>query len=369
MRIAFACSVLFLSLIAGTAVYQSFMTNTVSAQYPDPCQGSVYATGCYKFDSYFASCGTQECDYGLKQVSGDPAWITGSGTMGSVSKTTACSGNNCPSECALTAVTSTSSCAAPTPTPAPTPYCGIGAPCGGDGNCCDGNHCWLLQGACWPDERIEGCQNLDQHYIDGCYDSDGHIERDCHCHWGGPSSPILIDVLGNGFNLTDGNNGVYFDLNGDGVLNPTAWTSVGSDDAFLAFDRNGNGTIDNGAELFGNFTPQSNPPPGFSRNGFNALIGFDKPRNGGNGDGVIDRRDAIFGTLRLWQDINHNGISEPSELHTLSELGVHAIDLDYKESRRRDQYGNWFRYRARVKDAHGAQVGRWAWDVYFAGAQ
>ena len=150
-------------------------------------------------------------------------------------------------------------------------------------------------------------------------------------------------------------------MGGDGRKEPVAWTKQSSDDAWLALDRNGNGVIDSGKELFGNFTDQ--PHASTTRNGFVALAEFDLPENGGNSDGLITKNDAIFNSLLLWQDANKNGVSEPSELHALKQFGLKTIELDYKEERRTDEYGNQFKYRSKVKDNKDAQMGRWAWDV------
>jgi len=199
----------------------------------------------------------------------------------------------------------------------------------------------------------------------GCPDGySGALGRGC-CT---PQSPIVVDVSGNGVNLTDAEHGVLFDISGLGTSKHLAWTVPDSDDTWLVLDRNANGTIDNGSELFGNFTPQPVPPAGSERNGFLALAEYYKTINGGNNDKLITNQDSVFTSLRLWQDVNHNGISEPSELKTLPSVGLSSIELDYKESRKLDDYGNNFRYRAKVKDLPGGQLGRWAWDVFLVSA-
>jgi hypothetical protein len=183
----------------------------------------------------------------------------------------------------------------------------------------------------------------------------------CFCDSG---SPIVIDIDGDGFSLTSAANGISFDLNADGVVERVAWTSADSDDGWLALDRNGDGLINNGHELFGNFTPQPPPPAGEVKNGFLALAENDKVQNGGNFDGWISRRDLIFQQLRVWQDVNHNGVSEASELKGVTEVGLRRINLDYRESRRVDAHGNRFMFRAEVRDSRDVQLGRWAWDVF-----
>lgn len=218
--------------------------------------------------------------------------------------------------------------------------CGVcsepGQSCGTSSDCCSGLTC--SNGTCsTPHSSCLYCPNPDP----GCYP--------IPCG----SSPILLDVGAQGFWLTSAANGVKFDIAGTGVPIQIGWTASGSQNAFLALP-GADGFVHSGRQLFGNFTPQ---PSSEIPNGFLALAVYDSPTNGGNGDGLIDSSDAIFPSLRLWIDANHDAISQPDELRTLPSLGVTSISLNYKLDRRTDQYGNVLRYRSQVNPGGGTQVG------------
>ena len=118
--------------------------------------------------------------------------------------------------------------------------------------------------------------------------------------------PLILDIDGDGIHTTNpDNSNAYFDFDGSGSRTHTGWISAG--DGFLVLDRNKNGTIDSGAELFSNFTPLANGT--LAANGFDALREFDL-----NKDGVIDRDDAIWSSLRIWRDANGDGTSQADEL-------------------------------------------------------
>ena len=165
---------------------------------------------------------------------------------------------------------------------------------------------------------------------------------------------------GNGFALTSAKEGASFDFSGNGAVELASWTHGGSDNAWLVLDRNGNGTIDSGKELFGNYTLQ---PPSRHPNGFLALAELDDPSNGGDGDGWITHADSMFSELRLWKDLNHDGISQPAELITLEQAGVTGISVNYTTSKWTDQFGNQFRYRSEVRRAENSKVARYCYDV------
>ncbi|MFC3278587.1 hypothetical protein ACFOHQ_15870 [Xanthomonas fragariae] len=130
--------------------------------------------------------------------------------------------------------------------------------------------------------------------------------------------PLTLDLDGDGIETLAASYGVLFDHDGDGVKTGTGWVS--SHDGLLVLDRNGNGVIDNGGELFGADTVLANGQKATS--GFEALRGLDS-----NGDGVFNRFDSSFSQVRIWRDLNQDGISQAVELSTLESVGVASIEL------------------------------------------
>jgi hypothetical protein len=128
------------------------------------------------------------------------------------------------------------------------------------------------------------------------------------------SDPLVLDLDGNGIQLTDisHGNGVLFDLTGDGIQEKVSWVSP--QDGLLTYDRNQNGRIDDGNELFGD---QHHATDGFAE-----LARFDLDANG-----IIDSNDPVFARLQVWQDKNQNGISEAAELKGFQDLGITSIDV------------------------------------------
>lgn len=177
--------------------------------------------------------------------------------------------------------------------------------------------------------------------------------------WCAKNDPIIISLGDGHYQLTDRAGGVEFDLGDGGVPQQVPWTYPAGDDAFLVLDRDQNGTIDNGTELFGDVTAQH---ASSSPNGFRALAVFDDVLSGGNEDGRISDADEIFEDLQLWVDENHNGFSEASELQTLGQAGLVSIELEFRESKRVDRYGNQFRYRASSGWSDGGH--RIIWNVF-----
>jgi len=133
------------------------------------------------------------------------------------------------------------------------------------------------------------------------------------------ATPLVLDLKGNGYKFTSPENGVVFDLNADGKAEQTSWTDVQKefDDAFLVLDKNKNGQIDNGKELFGDQNGAST--------GFGELAKYDS-----NGDGVINKDDPAYFELRLWADMNKNAKVDAGEIKTLEEAGVTELSVDFE---------------------------------------
>ncbi|WP_230409287.1 calcium-binding protein [Zooshikella harenae] len=145
------------------------------------------------------------------------------------------------------------------------------------------------------------------------------------------TSPIIIDLDGDGVETLSINDKHYFDHDGNAFAESTGWVS--RDDGLLVWDKNNNGVVDSGAELFGNQTTLASGKK--AKQGYEALAEFDD-----NKDGVIDAQDAIYSSLSVWQDKNENGLTDNDEITSLADVGIKSVSTAYKASDHIDAEGN-----------------------------
>ncbi|GBG15963.1 4-hydroxythreonine-4-phosphate dehydrogenase, partial [Novimethylophilus kurashikiensis] len=145
------------------------------------------------------------------------------------------------------------------------------------------------------------------------------------------SSPIALDLNGDGLKTLGISAGVQFDLNAIGQKAQTGWIS--SEDGLLVLDRNHDGVINDGGELFGTSTLLSDGQK--AANGYVALTELDT-----NGDGVISAADSSYDELKVWIDANSDGVNEAGELVSLGDLGISKLNLSASSTSVIDN-GNW----------------------------
>lgn len=216
---------------------------------------------------------------------------------------------------------------------------------------------------------IDTCSYPNNH---GCPNGYAPAQGICCCS----GSPVLISLIENvhsepdadAFPLTTLADGVRFSITADPkVIYPVSWTVEGAQVAFVVHLPSnyipGKPYIFNGADLFGNFSPQPAPVKGHPANGYAALLVWDLPENGGNGDGAIGLSDRAVqlgiapSGIALWIDDNHDGIAQPGEMFTFRDKGVEGIVASqYRESHWTDSAGNKFRYAAPVQLSSGRKT-------------
>ncbi len=165
--------------------------------------------------------------------------------------------------------------------------------------------------------------------------------------------PVVLDLDGDGVETASVQRATFFDHNDDGFAERTGW--VGRDDGLLVRDRNGNGHIDSGRELFGNHTLRATGAE--AAHGFQALADLDT-----NADGKMDASDPAFASLRVWRDTDGNGVSTMAELQSLTALGIRSLSTAYTESSATDTHGNALRQMGgftRLDGNQGAAVDVW----------
>jgi hypothetical protein len=179
----------------------------------------------------------------------------------------------------------------------------------------------------------------------------------------GQCSPIVVDTIKDGIKLGPAGRGVSFDVNADGYPDYVQWVRAGGDEAFLTLDRNGNGVVDNGSELFGVGTPLI-IEGGTAPNGFVGLAQYDQRVLGGNDDGLISNADQIWPHLSMWLDTNADGIATANEMRRPQTFGFESFATIPKVRRYTDEAGNLLPYWAWAATARKPKRAIMV-DVYF----
>ena len=190
-------------------------------------------------------------------------------------------------------------------------------------------------------------------YTESCQGDQQPDPENCNCCVN--YTPVVVDMGSDALQFSSAEAGVLFPINDLGSILRVAWP-LSPHTAFLALDRNSDGGINNGAELFGNTTRLRNGAP--APNGFAALAEFDA-----DGNGRIDSTDWVYGQLRLWQDANRDGVSQPDELIPLADAGLISLEVLPRTSERQDRWGNRFTLRAKAQFS-SAPNARFAYDVF-----
>ena len=214
--------------------------------------------------------------------------------------------------------------------------------------------------------KEQECQHANATSYTDWEEEEAACQLDPNCNPDAPCGPfccpIIIDFDGGEIALSAGP--VTFDIDGNGTAEDLTWLAEDTGDFILALDRNKNGLIDDGKELFGSGTPLND---GYiSPHGFAAIEELDNPAYGGNGDGFLNAADRDFHRLLLWNDRNMNAVSESWEIHKASSQGLVSIDLRFFSSRRTDVHGNQLKFFAPAMILRGQNLVRtWAIDVFF----
>lgn len=185
------------------------------------------------------------------------------------------------------------------------------------------------------------------------------------------NSPLVLDLEGDDYIMTTSAvwNPLHFDMTGDGVSERTGWLAPGDLTGFLWLDLNHNGRVDGAQEFFGD--AMLLPTGERAQQGFQALAAYDSPDLGGNGDGRIDDQDLVWDQLRIWRDVNFDGVSQRTEISPLQRWSVAGFSLRYQVTGRIDgnmnvhQFGGTYYRRLVGRDGRAVLRPMLIEDIYF----